>query len=138
MVHPANGGSVRWNFIATCATCTTRWPMARQRIRNMCVTFDGPSIPFGAAASPSFRKNRQGCMESSWDMYYLQGGRRGLSGDLLIADCEDLENLSASNIHVKRFKQIPNTSVFLNHHAAKCPPGETLSKMKKLKRTPFS
>ena len=31
--------------------------------------------------------------------------RRGWSGALLIADCEDLENLSASEIHVKRFKR---------------------------------
>ena len=29
---------------------------------------------------------------------------RGWSGDLLIAECEDLDNLSASNIHVRRFK----------------------------------
>ena len=28
----------------------------------------------------------------------------GWSGDVLIADCEDLETLSASDIHVKRFK----------------------------------
>ena len=28
----------------------------------------------------------------------------GWSGDLLLANCEDLENLPASDIHVKRFK----------------------------------
>ena len=34
-------------------------------------------------------------------MYYE---RKRLSSDLLIADCEDLEHLPASDIHVQRFK----------------------------------
>ena len=33
-VHKAdyqkNGGTVRWNAVVTCATCTTLWPMSRQ------------------------------------------------------------------------------------------------------------
>ena len=31
-----NGATLRWNVVATCATCTTRWPMARPRMRT-CV-----------------------------------------------------------------------------------------------------
>ena len=30
-----NGGTVRWNVIVTCATCTTRWPLARQHSRSV-------------------------------------------------------------------------------------------------------
>ena len=35
-------------------------------------------------------------------VYYVREG--GWSGDLLITDCEDFENLSDSDIHVKQFK----------------------------------
>ena len=28
--YQKNGGTVRWNAIVTCATCTTLWPMSRQ------------------------------------------------------------------------------------------------------------
>ena len=37
--------------IATCATSTTRWPIARWRMRKHGVTFDGPLILFGAKVS---------------------------------------------------------------------------------------
>ena len=66
--------------------------------------------------------------------------RRGWSGDLLIADREDFENLAPSDIHVKRFKlekiaqegypSFPcadghsTSSIFLNPNAAKCLRGE--------------
>ena len=69
----------------------------------------------------------------------------GCSGDGLVAD-EDLENLSASDIyehcsntkksHKKEYclfhvlTDLSNASI-LHNHAAKCPPGETLSKMQR-------
>ena len=34
---PMNGGTLRWNVIATCATCMTRWPMARQSMKTHLV-----------------------------------------------------------------------------------------------------
>ena len=37
-------------------------------------------------------------------MRYVLRAAGGWSGDLLIADCEDLETLSASDIHVRRLK----------------------------------
>ena len=65
---------------------------------------------------------------------YVQRAGGGWSGDLLIADCDDFENLSESEVHVKRFQKescrfhvppdLSNSSIFLNSHAAKCPPGE--------------
>ena len=66
------------------------------------VKFDGLWIPFGV---------KDGCKSiSSKDETRLQQmlsiiiiGRR-LSDDFLIADCRDLEKLSVSDIHVKRFK----------------------------------
>ena len=78
----------------------------------------------------------------------------GLSVDLPVADWKDLENLSASDIHVERFKhqevalegngsfrapgESLGSSIFLGLHAAKCPPAETLSKMKAKKSTSWS
>ena len=65
-----------------------------------------------------------------------------------MADC--LENLSASAIHVKSVQEpgshtrwkvvvsMSNSSIFIKTQAAKCPPGETQSNMKKKKRTPSS
>ena len=70
----------------------------------------------------------------------------GLSGDVLIVGGEDLENLSAFDVHVERFKHqdaeqegkllFPRAdgsfilSIFPNPYAAKCSSGATLSKMK--------
>ena len=84
--------------------------------------------------------------------YVLRTGG-GWSGDLLIAECEDFENLptqiSTSNVsstrksHTKESccfnaqTNLSNSSIFFNLHAAKCPPGETQSKMKKNNTTPF-
>ena len=32
--YQTNGETVRWNAVLTCATCTTKWPMARQHSRK--------------------------------------------------------------------------------------------------------
>ena len=125
-----NGGIVRWNVMATCATCTTRWPVARiTAYEKIC------GVPSGILMGRAFRA----------------GG--GCSGYLLIEDCEHLENLSPSDSHVKQFKHqdaqgrnavdpmCRRTSQTLRSsstlHTANCPPVETPSKMKK-QRTPFS
>ena len=57
-----------------------------------------------------FEKRGKSCInwsknEASWNLHEIRttcGGR--WSGDLFTADCEDLENLSASDLHVKRFE----------------------------------
>ena len=59
------------------------------------VKLDGLLIPFGAKVSDK--------PISSNDEARLHCRRRW-SGDLRIADCEDLDNLSASGVHAKRFK----------------------------------
>ena len=47
-------------------------------------------------------------------MGYVLRVEKGWSGDLLTADCQDLEILSASEIHVKRCRTIE--SVFMCGH----------------------
>ena len=37
VTFPKNGGTGLWNGIATCGTCTARWPTARQRMRGHMV-----------------------------------------------------------------------------------------------------
>ena len=68
-------------------------------------------------------------------------------GELLIADCEELEDLSASDFHIKMFKHqevaqegkqlFPCADGSLKPHAAKCLPRETLSKILKKNRIFF-
>ena len=36
--YQKNGGIVQWNAIVTCATCTIKWPMARQQSRRDMVS----------------------------------------------------------------------------------------------------
>ena len=81
-----HGGTVRRHVLATCATCATRWPMARQRRRKMLgATFDGPCYHRSEPKSAVSPNTRQGCItlakrcvpESSLDMYYVreEGGQ---------------------------------------------------------------
>ena len=80
--------------------------------KRFAVTCDGPSTPFGAKvsckpiASRAAAKLRQFCRKMLPDISMGDVSRAGWgwSGDLLLANCEDLENLPASDIHVKRFK----------------------------------
>ena len=70
------------------------------------------------------------------------------SGDLLIADCGDFENLSASDSHVERSKHqevaqeahtdVSSSSIFLNPLAAKCPLGNTPVQDEKEEQDTFS
>ena len=78
-------------------------------------------------------------------MGYVASVEVGWSGDLLIADCEDLENCqppiftsngsSIAESHKKEsccthvLTHLSNFSIFLDSHAARCPPVETLSKL---------
>ena len=93
------------NVIATCATCMTRWLMARQHMRKPCgVTFEGTLIPFGANVSYKPISSKDEATLHQFDKKMLAGifmesalcAGRGWSSDLLIADREDLENVSAS------------------------------------------
>ena len=76
--------------------------------KRFAVTCDGPSTPFGARvsykpiASRDAAKLRQFCRKMLPDISMGDASRAGWgwSDDLLL----DLENLPASDIHVKRFK----------------------------------
>ena len=66
-----------------------------------------------STTNPSLRKTSHGCinlakrcsLEFSWELHYVrvgdggEGGEGGWSGDLLIANGDDLENLSPSEMH---------------------------------------
>ena len=75
-------------------------------------TADGSVIPFGAKVSykPISSKDVARLHQCGKEMLpgirlgYVSRARRGWSGDLLTADCEDPENLTASDSDVKRFE----------------------------------
>ena len=108
-----NGGTVRRNSVVTCATCTARWPMARQHSRNDTArNFDEPSIPFGTLVDciPITAKEKsrihqfgQKKMKGIFSGDALRAGR-GWLGDLMIALYDDLLKSEAADIYVKRFK----------------------------------
>ena len=110
--------------------CLNRWPFGP--VRSHKVSYN---------PSPSNDEVRLHQSDGKDAFLNLHGIRVtcGWSGELLTADSTDLENLSASHIHVKRFKHqevaqkesccfhvqtdLSNSSIFLTLHAAKCPPG---------------
>ena len=109
------GGTVRRNFVATGGTRTTKWPMERQHTR-MYVVYSVTDVwtrsEQTSAANPSLQKDesRPHPFGKKQILHGILMGlclvrRGGWSGDLVIADCEDLENLSASEIvRSERFK----------------------------------
>ena len=111
-----NGGTVRWNVIATCGTCTPRWTMARQRLRKRYgAKIHGTLVPFGAKVSSSKGLARLDQLKKKQKVSRNRQGNvlrsaRGRSGDLLIADLKDLENLLTSH-----------SSIFCNPHAGDLP-----------------
>ena len=76
------------------------------------VQFDGPVIPFGANVScqPICSKDESSPYQFGKKMLtgillaYGMGVGRQRSGDLLIADREDLKNLSTPEFHVRSFQ----------------------------------
>ena len=76
------------------------------------VTFDRLLIPNGAKVSYKPISCKDGWLLHLLDYKMLSGAFMGYVlragggwfSDLLLADCEDLENLSASEIHVQSFK----------------------------------
>ena len=81
--------------------------------KRFAVEFNALLIPFEANASckPISSKDEAKLHQFGNKMlprllmgYVIRAGG-GWSGELLIADCEDLENLSASDIHVQQSKQ---------------------------------
>ena len=88
-----------------------RWRdcMRETKCCNIQWTLDPLSEP-QSATSPLLRKTRQGCInltkDASPNTYgYVLRARERWSGEFLIVDCENLENLSASDIQVKRCKR---------------------------------
>ena len=90
-------------------------------------TSDGPSIPFGTLVEyiPITAKEKsrihqfgQKTLKGIFSGYVLRAGR-GWSGDIMIADYEDVQESEASGIYVKRFE---NQEVFVKedfeHHCA--------------------
>ena len=80
--------------------------------------------------------------ESSRDTCYV---RREDGQAICLRDLQRLASLThprqpvqAPGSRTRRKAVVPWSSIFLNSHAAKRPPGETLSKMKKKRRRPFS
>ena len=93
-----------------------------------------PPSELKSAACPPFRETRHDCINLATQCI------PGLSGDLLIAICEDLENLSTKRQDVPHrricdFHAQTDLSQTLRSpstpHAAKCPSGETLGKLKR-------
>ena len=132
--------------------------------KTCCVKFDGFLIPFGVNVSCKPISERDEArlhqigkkMLLGFFMGHVSRAERGWSGDLLIADCEDPENLSASHTHVKNV-----SSTGKPHKKESCcvhvltdlsklfglpepPRGELparenhLSMIKRMKRIPFS
>ena len=68
VAYPMNGGTLRWNVVATCAMCTTRWPKARQLVTkhtqcNNRWTFD-PSVSGRTHVHPKASPSRSQCYSS--------------------------------------------------------------------------
>ena len=129
--------------------------------KRFAVTCDGPSTPFGAksATGPSLRETRPSCVNfagrcfpiSPWEMYRVRDGDGQAICSSRIAktsrSCQpqtSMSNGSSSRISHKKEScwfhvqwGLSNSAIFLNHHAAKSQPRETLSQLKK-KKTPCS
>ena len=104
---------MRWNLIDTSRTCTTKCPMTRHRMSMILSTLRCNFDPFRRQSQlQAHIFERRGQLASSLKktmlfgifMRYAVRAGRGWSADLLVAECEDLEHLSAFDIHVKGFK----------------------------------
>ena len=75
---------LRWNATVTCATCTTRWPMARQQSRRDVARHvtDHQSLSKQWLVHPNYRKKkekgqeyssleRKRCKEHSWAKFFV-------------------------------------------------------------------
>ena len=117
---------------------------------NICgVTVARPLMPLSQLRTHLLKRRVDLNMLPGVFMGYVLREGGGWSGDLLLADCEDVDNLSASEIHVQRFKhqevsqgrkpfrfhvrtgEPSNSLILLDFSVAKCPLGETLSRIKK-------
>ena len=145
-----SGGTVRRIAVATCAVCTTN--DGKTAYEKRCgVKFDGLLMPYGAKTSykPISSKDEARLHQLGNNMFL------GIfTGYVLRAGVDGQVNMSASDIRVRRFKHqevaqegelsFPCADGSLKqfdlpqHPRGECPPGETLRKMKKKKRKPFS
>ena len=146
MAYPINGGTVRRNVVAACATRTTRWPMARQRMSKDVVKFDGPLTPFWSQgqlqahlwgkecasicqkdASQNLRGIRTTCGERMVRRLAYRGSRRLRE----LGTLRYPSNVSKHHeIAQEGYPSFPcadghsTSSIFLNANAAKCLRGE--------------
>ena len=109
-VYPMNGGTVRWNAAVTCVTSMTGWQMAREHSKKRNgKNCDGPSTPFvehweirnqspQETSQESMILERKWSGKCSWAMRYTLRAVGGWSGDLLVADCEDVQESAAQEI----------------------------------------
>ena len=115
----------------------------------LSVAIEGPLIPLEPLQKTTSSRQKVR-LHSPWDMYYV---RRGWSGDLprisqTSRTCQppnESQTVQAPGSRTRRkavgsmCRQISQTDrSSSNSHAAKCPPGEARSKMKKKQRIPFS
>ena len=131
---------MRWHDIATCAMCTAKWPMVRLFTRRFGVyirqIFDPVRSP-KSGTHPSLRKMTQDFNVAKWMllgivMRFIITCVWRRSGDLIIADCEEHENQSASGIHIKQFKheEVAQEGSFTLFDLPQHPRGEMLAKEK--------
>ena len=144
-------GTVRWS--CCCHLRHAHDKMADGKTayeKNVSVAFDGPSIPFGAKDShkpiPTKDESRPHQFDNKmlpgiFVLHVLRAGRRGRSGDSLIADCGDVENLSAES-RTRRKAVVPTCGRIFQTlrssstpHAAKRPPGRNPLSFPPLGRT---
>ena len=104
------GGPILWNAIAI---CETSWQKGKRRAKDVWRTIQRPNNTFwsdgwiSSVFTEGSIKDSSICRESitrNLSRIWADCGRRIWTGDILIADLEDLEKLDASNIYPRRIK----------------------------------
>ena len=152
----SNGHGPKWpsrlrvglrDAIATCATCMITWPMARQRMRKWCKTFDGPLNPFEAKVTYKPISSNDEARLHQFGKKMLPGifmgyvlrvgsaeGETGWANGLSRIETSTSQPpmfLSNGSSTMKSHKKegccfhvltnLSKSSIFLNHHALKSP-----------------
>ena len=111
--YQKNGGTARKKAVVTSATCTTRWPVARQRSRrDMARHLTKHQFPCGTLVEYIPITAKEKSRVHQFGKKALKGlflgcvlhAEGGWSEALMTADNEDLQESEASEIHVRRFR----------------------------------
>ena len=120
------GGQILWNVTLICETSQIYYLMGRRNMKDVFgQPFEGPIIPFGSLVEyhPKTAKDQSRILQFGKKVspglflgYALYAGRIW-KGDALIADLEELETMTASEIYSKRLnaKEVifPKQGVFI-------------------------